>query len=97
MMGFAARDVEDRQAEIECRIGIAQIVDRLDRAVPHQFEAACITDRDERRQAERAAIVPAFGDHLGTDPGGVAKRDCKRGEQGGHIPAPLAAHPSESR
>ncbi len=84
-MDLVARNMEDRQPDVERRIGIAQIVDRLDRAVPHQFEAPRVTDRDEWRKREGGAVVPAFGDHLGSDPGGVAKRDCQRWEQsGGH-------------
>jgi len=49
MVDFAARDVEDRKADVERRVGIAKIVDRGDRPVPHQFEAAHVADRDERR------------------------------------------------
>ena len=77
-VNLVARNVEDRQPDVERGIGIAQIVDRLDRAVPHPLERPRIAHRDEWRQAEGGAIVPAFGDHLRADPGGVSKRNCER-------------------
>ena len=43
---------------------------------------ARIADRDERLQAEQVAIVPAFGDDFGADPGGIAERDRQRGGEG---------------
>ena len=42
--------------------------------------AARIADRDERRQAEPVAMVPAFGDHFRADPGGIAERDRQRSD-----------------
>ena len=97
VMDLAARYVEQREPDVEGRIGIAQIVDQLDRAIPDQLEATCIANRDERREAERAAIVPAFGNHLRPDAGGVAKRNCQWWERGGGHPAALASPTSESR
>jgi len=47
-------------------------------AVPHRGERPSVTDRYERGQAEFGAIVPAFGDDLWANAGGIAKRDGKR-------------------
>ena len=74
--GFGRGQGEQRQARIERRIGLARVVDRGDRAVPHRAQRARVADRDERRQREAVAIVPAFADDFGPDPGRVAKRNC---------------------
>ena len=74
----AAVELDERQAIIERGIGLAWIVDELDRAIPDRGDRPRIADRDERRQAELVAIVPAFGDDFRPDPGGIAERDRKR-------------------
>ena len=46
-----------------------------ERAVPDCGDRPRIADRDEGRQVERGAMVPAFGDDFRPDPGGIAERD----------------------
>ena len=71
-------DRQHRQAMIERRIGLARVVDDNQFAVPHGRDRARITDRDERRQAERVTVIPAFRDNFGTDPCRIAKRYRER-------------------
>ena len=84
-------DLDERQAVIECRIGLSRILDKFDGPVPDCSDRSSIPDSDELREAQSLPTVPAFGNHLRPDPGGVAERDGKRGLQGArHQPPPLA-------
>ena len=75
-MDLAARNVEIGSPTSK-RIGFARSsIASTGRPTPVQSFG--IAHRDEWRQVKGGAIVPAFGDHLGTDPGGVSKRHCKR-------------------
>ena len=89
-VGLGRRDRQDRQADVERAVGLSRIVDRRDRAVPHRGQAARIADRDERRQVEPVAMVPAFADDFGADPGGIAKRNRERPDRWSPLRLPLS-------
>ena len=74
--------LDQRQSIIERGIGLARIVDDLDRPVPHRRDRSPVADRDEWRQPELGAIVPAFGDDFRADSGGIAERNRERGRVG---------------
>src|SRR5437763_13870112 len=71
-------NLDQRQGIIECRVGLARIVDHFDRAVPHGGDRSPVTDRNEGGQAELRPAVPAFGDDFGPDSGGIAERNRQR-------------------
>ncbi len=73
-VGGGRPDWQNRKSNIEGAIGLRRIVDGRDGAVPYGVQAARIADSYERRQAEAAAIVPAFADDFRADPGRVAER-----------------------
>ena len=62
---------------VERRIGLARIVDDLDRAVPHGVNGMTVADGHERRKPELLAMIPALGDHLRANAGRIADRDCE--------------------
>ncbi len=71
-------ELNERQSDIERGIRLAGVGDGLDRPIPDRRDGPRIADGDERRQVERRAVVPAFGDDFGTDSGRITKGDCKR-------------------
>ena len=87
-IGLERRGGQDRKADVECAVGLGGVVDRGDRAIPDRRQTARIADRDERRQAEAFAVVPAFADDLRTDPGRIAERDRQWSKDGCHIAPP---------
>ena len=72
---FGSRNCEQREAIIERGIDVSRIVYYRKFAVPDLGEGSRIPDRNERWEAQPVAGIPAFGNDLGTDPGGIAKRD----------------------
>src|SRR5947208_14965302 len=70
-------ELDQRQRIVERSVCLAGIVDYLDRAVPDRGDGAPVADRHEWRKIELGAMIPAFGDHFRTDPGGIADRNCK--------------------
>ena len=69
--------LDQRQRIIEGRVGLTWVVDHFDRAVPYGRDRAAVADRDERRQIELGAVIPALGDHFRTNSGRVTERDCE--------------------
>ena len=69
--------LDQRQRIIEGPVRLAWIVDHLDRAIPYRRDRPAVADCHERRQIELGAVIPALGDHFGTDPGRVTERDCE--------------------
>ena len=74
-IAFEDRDLDERKRIIEGGVRLARVLDNLDRPVPHGGDGAAVADRNDRRKAELLAMIPAFGDDFGADPGGIAKRD----------------------
>ena len=89
-VGLRRTQLDERQPIVERRIGLARVVDQLDRAIPHRGDRARVANRNECRQSEIRAIVPAFRDDFRSDPGGIAKRNGKRSQEGSrHQPRSL--------
>ncbi len=57
---------------------LRRLGDARDGAAPDRRYGACIAHREKRREPLRDAPVPGLGDHLRTDTGRIAHRDCER-------------------
>jgi len=87
-VGRGSGDMQQGQADIECRIGVARIVDRDDRSVPDGAQRAAVSNGDKDRQVEGGAMVPAFGDHFRPDSGWIAEGNGYRSNWSGDHPPP---------
>ena len=80
-IGLRRVEQDDRQAIVERGVGLARILDQLDRAVPNRPNRARVADRNEWRKREGRPVIPAFGDDLRADPRGIAEGYRKRWER----------------
>jgi len=75
---FGRRNLDQGKGEIERGIGLTRVVHDFDRSIPNCRERSSVPDRDEWRQGELGAIVPAFGDDFRPNAGRITKRNRKR-------------------